>query len=115
MEPLHGHHWQVTLTVTGPGLDHEGLLCDFHALEAIVDLVIAPYQNANLNTVPPYCEGVNPTAELVCRTIAEGVRSGIEGGPLASQVRLARVRLTEAPGCAVTLSFPPPPGGSDLG
>src|SRR5690606_16287926 len=33
-EPLHGHDWRVTIVVAGNDLDADGLLCDFHALEA---------------------------------------------------------------------------------
>ena len=103
-EPLHGHHWHVTVTVEGEALDAEGLLCDFHALEQIVDEAIRPWHNHNLNEVEPFAGGVNPTAELVCQELARRVAQGIQG-KLGAAIRLAAVRLTEAPGCAVTLRF----------
>jgi 6-pyruvoyltetrahydropterin/6-carboxytetrahydropterin synthase len=92
-EPVHGHDWRVRVTVAGPELDAEDLLCDFHALEGSLDRVIAPFRNADLNRTPPF-DHVNPTAEAVARHIAHGVAADLPPG-----VRLAAVALTEAPGC----------------
>ena len=93
-EPLHGHDWTLELTVTADRLDDDGLLCDFHAVQATVDEVIRPFQSRNLNQTPPF-DRVNPTAELVARHIAEATAVRLPAG-----VRVVRVRLTEAPGCA---------------
>jgi 6-pyruvoyltetrahydropterin/6-carboxytetrahydropterin synthase len=93
-EPLHGHDWNLELVVTADRLDDDGLLCDFHAVQAVVDEVIRPFQSANLNQVPPF-DHLNPTAEVVARHIAESTAARLPAG-----VRVARVRLTEAPGCA---------------
>lgn len=95
-EPLHGHDWRVTIVVAGTNLDRDGLLCDFHALEAALDAVIAPLSNANLNEVEPFTR-VNPSAEQVARHIADRLAPS-----LPSSVRLARVSITEAPGCEAT-------------
>ena len=92
-EPVHGHDWRVRVTVAGPDLDDEELLCDFNALEGSLDRVIAPFRNADLNRTPPF-DRVNPTAEAVARHIAERVATDLPAG-----VRLACVALTEAPGC----------------
>jgi 6-pyruvoyltetrahydropterin/6-carboxytetrahydropterin synthase len=93
-EPLHGHDWNLELVVTADRLDDDGLLCDFHAVQAVVDEVIRPFQSVNLNQVPPF-DHLNPTAEVVARHIAESTAARLPAG-----VRVARVRLTEAPGCA---------------
>jgi 6-pyruvoyltetrahydropterin/6-carboxytetrahydropterin synthase len=92
-EPVHGHDWRVRVTVAGPTLDDEQLLCDFHALEDGLDRVIAPFRNADLNRTPPF-DRLNPTAEAVARHIAEAVAADLPAG-----VRLTAVALTEAPGC----------------
>lgn len=93
-EPLHGHDWSLEVTVTADALDEDGLLCDFHAVQDAVDAVIRPFHSRNLNETPPF-DRTNPTAELVARHIAEAVATRLPAG-----VRVARVRLTEAPGCA---------------
>lgn len=93
-EPMHGHDWNLELVVTADRLDDDGLLCDFHAVQAAVDDVIRPFQSRNLNETPPF-DRTNPTAELVARHIGDTV-----AGALPPGVRVSRVRLTEAPGCA---------------
>lgn len=104
-EAAHGHNFKLVVTLEGPTLDSDELLLDFHALEALVDSVIAPMRNNDLNQIPPFSEGLNPSAEAVARYIAHRVRDGLPallaGGPPGGGVRLASVRLTEAPGCAV--------------
>lgn len=95
-EETHGHNWHVTVVVAGDQLDHDGLLCDFHLIENIVHRVIERFHNHDLNRTPPF-DRVNPTAENVAQHIAESVQKELPGN-----VRLARVNVTEAPGCAAT-------------
>ncbi len=92
-ESLHGHNWRVRLIVEGPELDADGLLCDFHLLERELDGIIRKWDNQNLNQTPPF-DRVNPTAELVARTIADAIIP-----KLPPSVLLNCVRVTEAPGC----------------
>lgn len=95
-EPVHGHNWHVTVRVVGEELDHEGLLCDFHELETVVDAVIGPLNDRNLNDTPPF-ENVNPTAEHVARHIALALAPNVPSG-----ASLQSVAVTEAPGCTAT-------------
>jgi 6-pyruvoyltetrahydropterin/6-carboxytetrahydropterin synthase len=98
-EPIHGHNFHLTVTLQGDRLDEDGLLLDFHALERLVDEIIRPLNNQNLNDTLP----INPTAELIAKHIAGRIIAGLpsitpKGAPAP---RLASIRLTEAPGCAV--------------
>ncbi len=95
-EPLHGHDWRLTVVVRGDRLDGEGLLCDFHALESAVDGIIAPFRNANLNEVEPFMQA-NPSAEKLVQYIGERLKTALPPG-----ASLARVSVTEAPGCEAT-------------
>jgi len=95
-ETLHGHDWRLTAVVVGGQLDAEGLLCDFHALELAVDRIIAPFHNANLNEVEPFTR-LNPSAERVAEYVADQL-----GRVLPTGVALARISVTEAPGCEAT-------------
>ncbi len=124
-EPLHGHDWHVTATVEGPTLDPDGLLADFHALQAHLHEVIGPFQNNNLNTCPPFAQGLNPSAELVARHIAEVLSARLQTStpdkpkniladsatkaPKTPPLRVAEVRVTEAPGCAAVYLPPAHP------
>lgn len=95
-EPVHGHNWRVEITVAADVLDDNGLVCDFHKLERILNDVIQPFDNNALNALPPF-DRVNPTAEHVVQHIAS------EFAPqLPWNVRLVTATVTEAPGCRAT-------------
>ena len=104
-EPTHGHNFRVTLTIAGPALDPDGLLCDFHAVEAALAETIAPFCNADLNATPPF-DQLNPTAEHLARHIAETTRRAL-ANTLPSGAAVVSCRITEAPGCAATYHLPP--------
>jgi 6-pyruvoyltetrahydropterin/6-carboxytetrahydropterin synthase len=93
-EVLHGHDWQVDLTIAASSLDADELAFDFHQLERILDSVLQPFQSANLNATPPF-DRVNPSAEAVACYVAQEVARHLPKG-----VRVHAVRVTEAPGCA---------------
>lgn len=94
LEPRHGHNWRLVVVVSGDQLDDDGLLCDFHRIERALDRVLEPFDNADLNETPPF-DRVNPTAENVVRHLADAVAAELPSG-----VRLGRVTVSEAPGCA---------------
>lgn len=98
-EPTHGHNWRVEAAVRADALDDDGLVCDFHALEGALALILAPMRNNDLNRVPPF-DVRNPTAELVARHIGDEAAKWLEKQAYGRGVRLDRVRVTEAPGCA---------------
>lgn len=104
-EPVHGHNWRVTATLAGDSLDDDGLLCDFHALESALREILGPFHNRDLNATYPF-DRVNPTAELVARHIGEALGAAIPAPDAARGVRVASVRVTEAPGCAAVYRPP---------
>ena len=95
-EAAHEHDWRVRVVVEGEALDGDGLLCDFHELEARLEGAVARLRNVDLNVTEPF-DRVNPTAEAVARHLAEVIGPGLPRG-----VRLQRVQVTEAPGCRAT-------------
>lgn len=106
-ESVHGHDWHVTVLLAGRTLDHDGLLCDFHTVHAVLAGIVAPFHNNNLNAVAPF-DAVNPTAELVARHIATEMTARL-GDSLASCARVESVRVTESPGCAAVYRPAPEP------
>lgn len=84
LERLHGHDWRVEVVLVGGDLDADGLLVDFHAVEAELAAVIAPFRNANLNEVTPFGRAgaarpeLNPSAERVAEWIARGLSDRLE-------------------------------------
>ena len=97
-ETLHGHNFRVTVTIAGDKLDSDGLLCDFHTVNAVLKDICRPFVNANLNDPPPF-NRVNPTAELIAKHIGDQMISRLEAS-LAPAARVAAVRVTETTGCA---------------
>ena len=92
-EQVHAHAWRVIVTVQGDDLDDDGLLCDFHALEGLLDPIIEPFQNADLHRVRPF-DTVNPSAELLAQHVAHELGPALQDG-----LHLCSVSVTEAPGC----------------
>ncbi|MFO0830368.1 MAG: 6-carboxytetrahydropterin synthase [Phycisphaerales bacterium] len=99
-EPIHGHNFHVWLTVEGPGLDNDGLLCDFHTIQQALRDATEPFTNRNLHDCPSFTSK-NPTAENIARCIADEVSSRV-GPSLAPHARVTMVRVSEAPGCVAT-------------
>lgn len=101
LEPLHGHNWRVVAAVGASELDQDGLVCDFHQAHADLEEIVAPFRNRNLNELPPFSTGVNPTAELVAKHIADRLEAAL---PKATgrALRVLAVAVTEAPGCIAT-------------
>lgn len=116
-EAVHGHNWKVSVTVSGPTLDSDGLLLDFHALERLVRETLAPFRNRDLNDTPPF-DRLNPSAEHIARYIGQAVQNGLSRLDTSASVsyhnpnksiRLDSVRVTEAPGCSVVYRPGPTP------
>ena len=80
-------------------MDGEGMLCDFHKLEGVVEEVLHPLRGVVLNTVAPF-EKVNPTAEQVARHIADSLVGRFQEA--SNGAALAGVTVSEAPGCTAT-------------
>lgn len=87
MEPLHGHNWRVKVRVAAPKLDAIGVVMDFHELERLVDAVLSPLHNRNLNDTPAFANA-NPSAENVALHV--GRRLALPDG-----VKLASVEVWE--------------------
>ncbi len=95
VEPLHGHNWRVTVQVESRNLNALETVMDFHALQALVEQIVQPWANRNLNECPPFDRQWNPSAERVAEYIGKALAKR-----MVASVRLGEVRITEAPGCA---------------
>jgi 6-pyruvoyltetrahydropterin/6-carboxytetrahydropterin synthase len=93
LESLHGHNWQVRVTVSSQQLDSIGLVMDFHQLERLIDEVISPMHNRNLNDLPAFAS-INPSAENVAVLVAKSLQL-----PANAQARLVSVEVWETPEC----------------
>ena len=88
LEPLHGHNWRVKVTVAATKLDAIGVVMDFHELERLVDVVLAPLHNRHLNDVPPFESELNPSAENVALHVGRALSRGLPGGVIMTCVEV---------------------------
>lgn len=93
MESLHGHNWNVRVTLRGPRLDSTGLLVDFTKAQPRLAKFLEAMHDTNLNELPAFAEW-NPTAENVARRVGEAMSEGWPEG-----VRVSTVEVEESPGC----------------
>ncbi len=98
LEPIHGHNWNVDVTVSAQELDGMETVMDFHVLETAIDALLKKVHNRHLNEVAPFIDcKVNPTAERVAWWVGTEIAKTLPG-----HVKMTSVRVTEAPGCATT-------------
>jgi queuosine biosynthesis protein QueD len=88
---LHGHTWEVEVTVAGTVLDDVGIVYDFKRLKSDVGAVLQAYDHGYLNEVPPFDE-VNPTAENLAREIYDAL-----GVKVGAGVQVREVAVWESP------------------
>ena len=89
LESLHGHNWRVRVSVGAAQLDAIGVVMDFHELERLLDAILTPLHNRNLNDCEPFkANQTNPSAENVALHVGRALS-------LPLGVRLLRVEVWE--------------------
>ncbi|CAN5479319.1 6-carboxytetrahydropterin synthase QueD [soil metagenome] len=91
LEPLHGHNWQIRVTVGRDELDTIGVVMDFHELQRLVNEIVDPMHNVNLNDLPAF-QSINPSAENVALVVGRGLRVDVDA-------RLISVEVWETADC----------------
>ncbi len=89
-ERLHGHNWQVEVTVESETLDSRGMAVDFRAIKGALGELLAGFDHRYLNEVPPF-DGLNPSSENIARHLFEEMERKIP-----PPVRVARVAVWES-------------------
>ena len=69
-ENLHGHRFEVVVTLRATELDKTGLAYDFTVLKRHLREILARFDHTCLNDVPPF-DKVNPSSENIAATIYE--------------------------------------------
>ena len=88
---LHGHTWDVEVTVAGQTLDDVGIVYDFKSLKDDLSAVLEDYDHAYLNDVAPF-DDLTPTAENLARVIYERLAAVVD-----PRVRVVEVAVWESP------------------
>ena len=93
-EPLHYHDWVVKVGVSAEKLDKMGLVIDFARLKKMIDEIISPFKNKQLETLE-FFETINSSAENVAKYLFERMEKR-----LGASGKLEFVEVTEAAGCS---------------
>jgi 6-pyruvoyltetrahydropterin/6-carboxytetrahydropterin synthase len=99
-EASHEHQWTVAIRVGTEDLDEDGLALDFHAVRGLLDRVIAPLEDTDLNAHPEIGRPT-PSAERLAEVVAGWLEPELErlGGTLL------RVSVWEGPDNRVDLNL----------
>ena len=88
---LHGHTWDVEVTVQGEKLDSIDIVYDFKRLKEDLAAVIAPFDHTFLNEAQPF-DTLSPTAENLARILFDALEKRV-----GSEVSVASVAVWESP------------------
>lgn len=88
---LHGHTWDVEVTVAASDLDEIGIVYDFKSLKQDLAGVLGDYDHVLINEVEPF-DRISPTAENLARVICERLRDIVD-----PRVRVTEVAVWESP------------------
>lgn len=100
-EPRHQHNWAVTADVSSEKLNSIGLVMDFSQLKAMLDNIVAEFDNSPLDEID-YFRQNNSSAESIARYIYEKLESSLPDG-----VKLENIRIVEEPGCSANFTRNP--------
>lgn len=88
---LHGHTWDVEVTVEARELDEIGIVYDFKRLKADLATVLDEYDHVLLNDIKPFDE-LSPTAENLARVICGRLQEVVD-----PSVSVTEVAVWESP------------------
>jgi queuosine biosynthesis protein QueD len=88
---LHGHTWDVDVCIAGTKLDDVGIVYDFKTLKTDLAAVLARFDHAYLNEVPPF-DQMNATAENLSRFIYGDLAARLPEG-----ISMVEVSVWESP------------------
>ena len=96
---LHGHNWQVEVSVCSQVLDESGIAIDFREIKKKTKLVVKRLDHQYLNEIKPF-DVLNPTAENIAKYFFDEIALLITN----KDVKVKEVMIWETPRSAVTYS-----------
>jgi len=87
---VHGHNWQVRVTVCADEPGANGIAIDFRDLRRLTNEVVARLDHTHINEVEPF-DKINPTSENIARWLCDELRAKLS----TTGVRLARIDVQE--------------------
>ena len=96
---LHGHNWQVEVSLCSQVLDDSGIAIDFREIKKQTKLVVKRLDHQYLNEIKPF-DVLNPTAENIAKYFFDEIALLITN----KDVKVKEVMIWETPRSAVTYS-----------
>ena len=88
---LHGHTWDVEVTIEGEQLNDIGIVYDFKDLKSDLASVLKAFDHKLINEIAPF-DILSPTAENLARILFEDLQVRID-----KSIRVAEVAVWESP------------------
>lgn len=94
-EQVHGHRFEVMVSVEAKSLDNLGIAFDFVELKKHLGEILSRFDHVCLNEVSPF-DDINPSSENIAATIYQELGRQLGG------VAISRVEVWESPESSVT-------------
>ncbi|MFC1712199.1 6-carboxytetrahydropterin synthase QueD [Candidatus Poribacteria bacterium] len=91
-ERLHGHNWDVKVSVASEKLNDLGMVIDFKELKGETNKLMDKFDHQYLNEVPPFTE-LNPTTENIAKYIFDELSGSIN----TDSTKVSKVTVWESP------------------
>jgi 6-pyruvoyltetrahydropterin/6-carboxytetrahydropterin synthase len=96
-ERLHGHNWNVRVSIVSEKLNDLGMVIDFKELKGRANTLVDKFDHQYLNEVPPFTE-LNPTTENIARYIFDELSKIIN----TDSIKVSKVTVWESPTCCAS-------------
>ena len=96
-EKLHGHRFEVVISIKTERLDEIGISLDFTKLKQILGNILEQMDHACLNEIPPF-DIINPSSENIARSIYQQVQPELPD----IDITISSVTVYESPDSWVT-------------
>ncbi len=91
-ENLHGHRFEVVVTLQSEELDEAGMAFDFIELKKHMAGILDRFDHACLNDIPPF-DQINPSSENIAAAIYRELKPQFEGKPAS----ISSIEVWESP------------------
>ena len=93
---IHGHNYNVSLSIQALQLDENGMIMDLMQLQTMLDHCIKAFDHQFLNEIEPFIH-INPTSEHIARFIFDNMTKHVP-----EHVSVASVTVQEVDAFSVT-------------
>ena len=90
-ERLHGHNWDVKVSVASEELNDLGMVIDFKELKGETNKLMDKFDHQYLNEIPPFTE-LNPTTENIAKYIFDELSRSIN----TDSTKVSKVTIWES-------------------